>query len=281
MRRTVLAFAKNALLAAPPMRRAYERARLRRGYDRRKDSSEYALGVFAKHREGIERVRPVSGRVLEIGPGGNVAVAALFVKAGGSEAVCADVYPWAEGLEPLYAALGVDDVLDRVRYVCPCTAEEAPFPDGAFDIVYSHAAFEHFRDPTAATRNIARMLAPSGVTTHQVDFRDHLDFERPLGFLRFSDRLWALATRNLLWSTNRWRASDLLDAFRAAGLEVVEARPTDTVVVTERQRRSFARRFRDKALDDLGTLGLFVVAVKRAGPAAVGGARLSDEDLWS
>lgn len=255
---------KNALLGFPGARRWRTAYKLRRGYDDAKNDPAYPLGVFNKHRDAIETIRPVEGcRVLEIGPGGNVAAAALFVKAGAAEAVCADLYPWAAGAEALYDHLGIGGVLDKIRYEWPCTAEDAQFGDSSFDIIYSHAAYEHFRDPAQATKNIARMLAPGGVTTHQVDFRDHLDFRRPLDFLRHSDRKWRLATSNRMWWTNRWRASDLLDAFRAAGLTVIEARVTESVAVSATDATSFDARFQIKSLDDLGILGMFVVATRQ------------------
>jgi SAM-dependent methyltransferase len=37
-----------------------------------------------------------------------------------------------------------------------------PFPDAAFDAVFSHALFEHLSDPAAAAREIARVLKSGG-----------------------------------------------------------------------------------------------------------------------
>ena len=38
-----------------------------------------------------------------------------------------------------------------------------PFPDGHFDAVFSHALFEHLREPVRALREMKRVLKPSGL----------------------------------------------------------------------------------------------------------------------
>ena len=261
--------AKNTLLAVPWVRRRELRTQLAAGFGQETTSTpEYVREVFSQHRAAVERWRPIQGRVLEIGPGANLANAALFVKAGADEAVCIDVMPWLEHRQPLYDALGIDaDVLERVRYECPCAIESAAFPDESFDVILSHACFQRFYDPQAATRNIARMLRPGGVTTHQIDFRDHRDPARPLEFLKTGDLLWRLATSRS-YPPNRWRASDVREAFVATGLEVLELDVNLRTEVAPELAASFAPRFRRKTLDDLGALGLFIVARK---PSHAGG----------
>jgi hypothetical protein len=104
------------------------------------------------------------------------------------------------------------------------------------------------------------MLKPGGVTSHQIDLRDHRDFDRPLDFLRYSDRVWSLMTSHRPGQPNRWRASDILQAFDRHGLDVYSLDRSPTSKVSERQRARFAPRFRSKSLDDLGTLEVFLAA---------------------
>jgi SAM-dependent methyltransferase len=255
--------AKNAALALPPVRRRYERRRTSATCVAG-DDDRYVLGVFEKHRSAIEAVRPISGRVLEIGPGSNLAVAALFVKHGADEAVCIDAEEWLVGGAAVYARLGLDTAtLGRVAYQERCPIEEAPFPSASFEIIFSHACLEHVADPAAAIHNLARMLAPGGVTTHAIDLRDHRDFDRPLRFLRHGDTVWRLATSRRAATPNRWRLSDYEGALLDAGLELVDVKRTSTVPITAADRRSFARRFRSRSLEDLETTSIFVAAIKR------------------
>lgn len=255
--------AKNSALTLRPIRRYYARRRSRAGCASPADAA-YPLGVFEKHREAIEKVHPISGRVLEIGPGGSLVAAALFVAHGASEAVCIDVEPWLADEGQLYAELGLDvDVLSRVKYEPRCPLESAAFEDASFDIAFSHACLEHVAQPAAALGNLSRMMMTGGVTTHEIDLRDHRDFARPLRFLKHGDAVWQLATSRRPATPNRWRASDYEREFTNVGFELVDLKRTTTVPVTEQDRQSFALRFRTRPLEDLETTTIFITAVKR------------------
>jgi SAM-dependent methyltransferase len=254
---------KNASLVLPPVRRYYVRRRSHIECGTPCDR-EYPLALFEKHRAAIEKVRPISGRVLEIGPGGNVAVAALFVKHGADDAVCIDSENWLVDAESVYMDLGLDDAaLRRVRYEADCPLESASLADASFTIAFSHACLEHVADPAAGIRNLARMLEPGGITTHEIDLRDHRDFARPLRFLKHRDIVWRLATSRRPGAPNRWRVSDYEEAFANVGLEITDLERTSTVEVTETDRGSLAPRFRRRSLDDLATTTVFLTAVKR------------------
>jgi SAM-dependent methyltransferase len=226
----------------------------------------YARTLFERQRQAIEGEQPVAGRVLEIGPGANLAASALFVQAGANSAVCIDQHPWvADNLGTLYDHLGVLQLMDRVSYV-HAPVETMPFPAETFDIVFSHATFEHFRDPLAATLSIARVLRPGGITTHLIDLRDHRDSSRPLDFLKYDHRLWNWMTSRRLLSTNRWRASDLRRAFGLSGLEIRRLQVTARAEVTRDTATSFAPPFRSKTLEDLSAVEILLVAVKPTRP---------------
>lgn len=273
----------------------YQRLRAHRGYCTEKDQVEYPLGVFHKHATAVSPLLDHGlqhTNVLEIGPGGNVGVSLLMLLAGADHATCMDVMPWirGQGLEKLYPALvtaaaqdpgaylvapawreraALDpkavarELLGRITYLCPMDIATTTLPDTSQDIIFSHACFEHFGDPASAIAQIARLLRPSGVTSHQVDLRDHRNFLQPLEFLRYGEGFWRLANSNRPGGVrNRWRASEYRAAFERCGMQVVVFQATGTTTVTAQLRRSFDPHFQNMSEEDLATTGLLLVARK-------------------
>jgi len=52
-----------------------------------------------------------------------------------------------------------------------CTADSLPFPDESFDIVFHYYVAEHFEEPMACHREIARVLKPGGLLLFQTPSR--------------------------------------------------------------------------------------------------------------
>src|SRR5581483_3885780 len=146
---------------------------------------------------------------------------------------------------------------ERVAHRHPVDAAKLPFPDGSFDVVISLAAFEHFEDPEAAIKECARVTAPGGVGLHQIDLRDHRDFERPLAFLRHTDDEWRRIAGGDPAYTNRLRRSDFARAFAAAGLVVASAEVGTKTTVDAALRASLDARFKDREQEDLEAVGVF------------------------
>jgi 2-polyprenyl-3-methyl-5-hydroxy-6-metoxy-1,4-benzoquinol methylase len=101
------------------------------------------LRKFNRHRK--------LGKLLEIG-----------CNAGGF-VYAADLKGWeAHGIEP------VEKVTEYAKRkyglnIQNCFVEHADLPEGGFDVVYSNAVFEHLPSPTAAFRQVRRLLRVGGV----------------------------------------------------------------------------------------------------------------------
>lgn len=221
----------NTALAIPPVRDAYwRRQRNASGYGGDHNDPRRINAVFERHAtEYASLLGPITGDVLEIGPGGSIGIALKFLHAGARSATCLDVVPLLSGTDDEYDALVPDAarLRERVSYRCPESVVTTTLPSASFDFVYSTACLEHVDDPAGAVRTIARVLKPGGATCHQIDLRDHTDFEAPLSFLKYSDRLWRLATSRRVY-TNRWRMSDWIDALRMSASKSIRTAPPET-----------------------------------------------------
>ncbi len=247
--------AKNLALKSTTVAAIYQRRRASQGFSPEKDQVGYPLGVFHKHATALAPLRQGGLQDAEV-LDGNAGVSFLMLLAGAKHATCLDVVPWMQGTGPdaLYPALVeaaanapqtyqvaphllerarhdprglAQELLSRVTYLYPVDIASTTLPDASQDIIFSHACFEHFLDPDGAIAQIARLLRPQGVTSHEVDLRDHRDFSRPLDFLRYNDTLWRLSTSNRPNGVrNRWRAPEYRAAFERHGMEVVSLKAT-------------------------------------------------------
>jgi SAM-dependent methyltransferase len=264
----------------------------------------YALQVNRGWHELIRKHRGelAGARVLELGPGHTLVPGLLLQVQGARSYVGADLYSLAAQEADLYRRLrtrlareiplagdGSDERArtlalkrfdaavnlagetatfdpEKVAYRSPVDAASLPFEDGGFDVVLSNAAFEHFRDPGAAVRECARVLAPGGTGLHQIDLRDHRDFKKPIRFLRHADAEWSRLQEGLPQHMNRWRKQDFDEAFRAAGLELVAAEVTLSQPVSPEVRSGLDARFRERSLEDLEALSVFFAVRRPHGP---------------
>ncbi|MEM9381925.1 MAG: class I SAM-dependent methyltransferase [Planctomycetota bacterium] len=157
---------------------------------------------YARRLRGLEPHRG-AGRLCEVGAnvGGFLAAAR---RAGwnpvGVEpvAACAE---WARGNQ------GLD--------VRPTTLEDAAFPEGSFDVVYSNAVLEHLTSPRAVLDEIRRVLRPGGVTLCDTVNWASQTRERLGGGWKLADPLIHY---------HLFTPSTLAGLCEAAGLEVVRLR---------------------------------------------------------
>ena len=161
----------------------------------------YAVGIAQNYLQqlddaGISRER---ARILELGPGSDFGPA-LILASHGAEVTIADRFmadqnadhhrrlnarlleSWPGPNEAIRRAVEAERY-DGVLTLVNAEVERLPCPDGSFDIVLSNAVLEHVVDLPTACEALFRVTAPGGVNSHQVDFRDHRDFGRPLEYL--------------------------------------------------------------------------------------------------
>lgn len=227
-------------------------------------------------------------RVLEIGPGINFGSAVLMACMG-ARVMVADRFlaPWEEEYHPEFYAVLRDWVqgnmpqadlspLNRILsergysrnsvacYSTPLEELEG-IPDASVDIIFSNAVLEHLADPRAAFRQMARVSKPGALGYHQVDFRDHNDFARPLEYLLIRDRKFAKEFVDRHGERgNRYRPSEYHKLFQAAGFRVQSFTCSCTVDESylfefmPRLRQAAGSRYRNLNREDLKQVsGLF------------------------
>jgi len=250
----------------------------------RKDVA-YVLGVGGSLLKAIRKLGvPLEGKtVLEIGPGINMGCPMLLA-AHGARPVVVDRFlaPWdpeyhgrfydllrqelartdpAADVRPLTALLDARGYPTRIIQRVSASLEKAPLPDGCCDFVWSNAVLEHVYDLDDSFAQLYRLTKPGGYNLHQVDFRDHRNFDKPMEYLLLSDREFATTFENAHSDCgNRWRLEEMTDRLIAAGFELIDFHPTEFSrpeylrTFLPRLRRC-GSRYQDWPVDKLQILG--------------------------
>ncbi len=191
-------------------------------------------------------IEPLQCRVLELGPGINYG-AMMILACHGARPTIVDRFAseWHEEYHrPFYTLLAktvkknnpaintapIEALLDASGYpaailtTLSCGAEEiSSVEDGAFDITCSIAVFEHLHSPLRTFRELARVTRSGGYGFHQIDFRDHRDFSRPLEYLLFEPRAFERFFRSQLSECGRqYRATEYNQLCQVSGFKIIK-----------------------------------------------------------
>ncbi|MEM9016409.1 MAG: methyltransferase domain-containing protein [Verrucomicrobiota bacterium] len=165
-------------------------------------------------------------------------------------------------LSRLFELAGID-------YRAPGDASKLELGDDSVDVHLSFLVFEHIPAPVlkAVLKEGKRLLSPSGLFLHRIDYSDHFSHRDPsisvINFLQFSEEEWKRYAGNRYMFMNRLRHDDFLALFEGAGLEVIEQDP----VVDERAAAQLAdgeieldERFAGKTAEVLAIKNAWIVA---------------------
>jgi SAM-dependent methyltransferase len=251
----------------------------------------YALDVGRNILGWLREFGEVRGKViLEIGPGINFGPI-LFLACYGAIPVVADRFlaPWDAEYHPeFYRHLRdelrrqdpkldlrpIDALLDSGAY-CPeilsrveSGTESMNLDSNSVDIVISNAVLEHLENHALAFSQLYRITKPGGWGIHQVDFRYHRSFDRPLEHLLLSPSDFERAAGAFRDYGTYLRPFDMVDLFSAAGFEVRDLRPNLFASpeylqdILPRLRKARKSRYRTTSKKKLRILGGFFVVRK-------------------
>lgn len=205
------------------------------------DSIEYAIKVFESHILLANLVGNLNGkRILELGPGDSIATS-LIAKGYGASSILVDAGDFMNKKTEIYKkfanhlshnncnipdianARNIDEILIETDsiFLSSGLSSLRSIPTDSIDFIFSQAVLEHLlkKEFLDIMIELRRILKPTGVSSHQVDLRDHLG--GALNNLRFSEKVWESDYFvNSGFYTNRIRFYDMITLFKDAGFKV-------------------------------------------------------------
>lgn len=215
---------------------------LKRGDEQLSADTQYVFQILQAYRMVLDRLAlPLSGlSIVEIGPGPNFGTQLLLASMGSKVTLAdrflsrfdPDYHPklyaevakqWDGPDHELKAAISGGHEATSLRFVAEPAENMKSIADTSIDFVYSNAVLEHVSDIGAVTSELARITKPGGSGTHQIDWRDHRDFSRPLEHLVMEEALFQDLAPPLAYEFgNRLRMIEYRAHFEASGFSVTE-----------------------------------------------------------
>lgn len=161
----------------------------------------------------------------------------------------------------LAACRTIDEVLERCGavYLTDGLTSLKSVAAASVDLIFSQAVLEHVRRHhfLETMRECRRIVKPGGISSHQVDLRDHLG--GALNNLRFSERVWESEFfAGSGFYTNRIPFGEMPRLFREAGF-AVEVTAVRRWAALPTPRNRLAEEFRGLPDDQLCVSGFEVV----------------------
>jgi SAM-dependent methyltransferase len=217
-----------------------------------REAAEYAVRIAKSYVDALPGgLKGLHGKsALELGPGTSFATALILRCWGARKVAVSDRFlsPFRSSYHvPIYR--NVVELLRNQHPACnvaafeACIAAEAHVSSAItalhaslemferdatqkFDIVLSNAVFEHLFSPLRAFRGLWNITADGGVGLHQVDFRDHRNFDRPLEYLLLDEFTFVEMLQEVHGECgNRLRPHQMEAMFKKVGFSTVRFRP--------------------------------------------------------
>ena len=90
------------------------------------------------------------------------------------------------------------------------------------DLIFTNSVLEHIKAIKENIWVMSTLVNESGYMLHNIDLRDHYNFNKPFLFYKYSDRVWNnLLTKVGISYTNRLRYDDFVQLFKNMGLKII------------------------------------------------------------
>ena len=231
-------------------------------FDCGKDSVEREFQVFNKHFLVAKRYIPENDFViLELGPGYSISSAVFTSCFGGKFTYLVDQGNFINEKNKEKKVASVLKLLEDKKIKCDCDINYRyltnglyslkEIPSNSVDFIFSNAVLEHVKKDefVPIITESKRVLKERGVSSHEVDLRDHLG--KSLNHLRFSEEFWK---RDVIYNsgfyTNRLRFSEMIKIFKDVGFryEIIDLQKFSKLPISKNRLDS---KFKDLSKDDL------------------------------
>jgi hypothetical protein len=204
-------------------------------------------------------------RVLEVGPGSDLATGAVMMHRGAASYCAVDLFDNRGQADPrLYTELSriLGTAVDpAVLEFCQTEFPELPDVRAERDLIVSNATLEHIEEIPALFRRLADLAAPGARMVHHVDAQTHMRWIReidPWNILRYPGAVYDRLLR-FPGAPNRLLAGDYVRAAQSAGWTSVSVHGDLLADEDYLSRARLARAFRS-AGPDLRCLTFTLVA---------------------
>lgn len=182
----------------------------------------HAIGVVDRL-EAHGRISWAGKRVLEIGPGSDLATGAVIIHRGAASYCAVDLFDnRGQADRALYPELSrtLGSAVDSGSLgFCQTAFPTLPDLRGEWDLIVSNATLEHVDEIPALFRRLAQLAAPAAHMVHHVDAQTHMRWIReldPWNILRYPSAVYDRVLR-FPGAPNRLLAGDYVRAAQSAG----------------------------------------------------------------
>jgi len=214
-------------------------------------------------------------KILEIGPGRTLGVAAIFNLNGADQVFSIDKFNCLrKDDEAVIKKIceknngSYDEICKKINYIPEVEIEKISkvFKKEKFDMIISNAVLEHVGDLKRAFQLMSQIIKPGGTIVHEVDLACHNRFVgmHPLAFLTFSNKRWVRMGSNL-GQPNRFRYNHYLTFLKNSGFSIENCEVIKRISFSQIEtiRNSLDNRFVRLSNDDLSVLVFRFSAKKR------------------
>lgn len=223
---------------------------------------------------------------LEVGSGGQLFLAMLFVLLGARKIIVTDVVAYPQSIIEKYRSLyeefftfivkkharflgnkiDFEACFKKIEFIYePYSADNLPFDNVSFDCVYNTGVMEHLNDSFSAIREFRRVLKSQGyVLLMAIGIHDHRsndpnsDFT-PWSFLEYTEEEWSQFVHNP-YHQNRWRAIDFKQALKKEGFIIEKYQTMLNKSLKREDIDRFSERFKSYSYHELIEMNLFLAA---------------------